>query len=110
MAPPPVAAVELGAPLKRARSALTDEADAEEDVPGLARMVAEQRPADAAAARRYRAELTAYLRAAAAAHARWYIDSADIRLDWFHGAYPEGEAAVREGMAALETAYLRLAE
>lgn len=85
-------------------------ADAEENVPGLARLVAEQRPADAVAARRYRAELTAYLRAAAAAHARWYIDSADIRLDWFHGAYPEGEAAVREGMAALETAYLRLAE
>ena len=48
--------------------------------------------------------------AAAMAHARWYIDSADIRLDWFQGTYPEGEAAIREGMAALQGAYLRLAE
>ena len=50
------------------------------------------------------------MRAAAMAHARWYIDSADIRLDWFQGTYPEGEAAIREGMAALQGAYLRLAE
>lgn len=84
-------------------------ADAADDVPGLARLVAEHRPADDAEARRYRQELPAYLGAAARAHARWYIDAADIRLDWFHGTYPEGEAAIREGMANLQDAYLRLA-
>ncbi|MBL7250943.1 hypothetical protein [Alloalcanivorax marinus] len=85
-------------------------ADAEQEVPGLARLVAEHQPADAAAARRYHEELPAYLRAAARAHARWYIDAAEIRLDWFHGTYPDGEAAIKEGMAELENAYLQLAE
>ena len=84
-------------------------ADAEDQVPGLARLVTEHRPGDADAGQRYQQELPAYLRAAARAHARWYIDAADIRLDWFHGAYPEGEAAIREGMANLRDAYLRLA-
>ena len=84
--------------------------DAVNKVPGLARLVTEHRPEDAAQAQRYQQELPAYLRAAAMAHARWYIDSADIRLDWFQGTYPEGEAAIREGMAALQGAYLRLAE
>lgn len=85
------------------------EADATDKVPGLARLVTEHRPADAADAQRYQQELPAYLRAAARAHARWYIDAADIRLDWFHGAYPDGEAAIHEGMAKLEDAYFRLA-
>jgi len=82
------------------------QADAEQDVPDLARLVAESRPSGEAAVRRYQKELTAYLRAAARAHALWYIEAADIRLDWFNGNYPEGEAAVREGMAQLEHAYL----
>ena len=85
-------------------------ADAEKEVPGLARLVAEHRPADAAAAQRYQKELPAYLRAMARAHARWYIDAADIRLDWFVGNYPDGEAAIQEGMAELKDAYLQLAE
>ena len=85
-------------------------ADAEKEVPGLARLVAEHRPADAAAAQRYQKELPAYLRAMARAHARWYIDAADIRLDWFVGNDPDGEAAIQEGMAELKDAYLQLAE
>ncbi|MEQ8259070.1 MAG: hypothetical protein RH947_02140 [Alcanivorax sp.] len=85
------------------------QADAKQNVPGLARLVAENRPSDEAAAQRYQQELPAYLRAAARAHARWYIDAADIRLDWFNGNYPEGEAAIREGMAALQDAYLGMA-
>ncbi|EKF73874.1 hypothetical protein A11A3_11713 [Alcanivorax hongdengensis A-11-3] len=82
--------------------------DAEEKVPELAPLVAGQRPAGARG-QYYKQELPAYLQAAARAHARWYIDAADIRLDWFHGAYPEGEAAIREGMKNLQIAYLRLA-
>lgn len=84
--------------------------DAENEVPELATLIAEHRPADSAAARRYEEELPAYLRAAARAHAHWYIDAADIRLDWFNGNYPDGEAAIRDGIAALEDAYLGLAE
>lgn len=84
--------------------------DAADKVPALARLVTENQPEDAEEARRYQQELPAYLRAAALAHARWYIDSADIRLDWFHGTDPEGEAAIREGMENLQKAYLGLAE
>lgn len=86
------------------------QADAEQEVPGLARLVAENRPSGEADAQRYQKELAAYLRAAARAHALWYIEAADIRLDWFNGNYPEGEAAIREGMAKLERAYLEIAE
>ena len=86
------------------------QADAEQEVPGLARLVAESRPSGEAVAQRYQKELTAYLRAAARAHGLWYVEAADIRLDWFNGNYPEGEAAIREGMANLERAYLEIAE
>lgn len=86
------------------------QADAEQEVPGLARLVAESRPSGEAVAQRYQKELTAYLRAAARAHGLWYVEAADIRLDWFNGNYPEGEAAIREGMANLERAYLDIAE
>lgn len=85
-------------------------ADAERKVPELAGLVAEHRPGEAASAERYQKELPAYLRAMARAHARWYIDAAEIRLDWFNGTYPDGEAAIQEGMAELESAYLLLAE
>lgn len=85
------------------------QADAQEKVPGLARLVAQSRPSDDTDVQRYQQELPAYLRAAARAHALWYIEAADIRLDWFNGNYPEGEAAIREGMEKLEHAYLETA-
>ncbi len=84
--------------------------DAETKVPALGELIAKNKPDDPARAKRYQQELPAYLRAAARAHAHWYIDSADIRLDWFHGNDPEGETEIRQGMAQLEEAYLELAK
>lgn len=84
--------------------------DARDAVPRLAEDIAAHRPDDPAQARRYDAELPAYLAAAARGHADWYLDAADIRLDWFHGNYPEGEAAIHDGMEALREAYRRLAD
>ncbi|MGD8176164.1 hypothetical protein [Marinimicrobium sp. ARAG 43.8] len=83
--------------------------DARGKVAGLARLVEDHRPSDAGARQRYDRELPMYLDALARAHVAWYVDSADIRLDWFHGNYPEGEADIMEGIQALEEAYSALA-
>lgn len=84
--------------------------DAQDNVPALRDLIAEHTPDDPAKAKRYKTELPAYLRAAARAHALWYIDSADIRLDWFVGNDPQGETEIRQGMEALTQAYLKLAK
>lgn len=84
--------------------------DAENHVPALRDLITQHTPDDPAQAQRYQQELPAYLRAAARAHAFWYIDSADIRLDWFVGNDPQGETEIRQGMDELTEAYLKLAK